>query len=81
MHDNVKWHIEAIRIGITVISVIVTIVLFGTRLDKGIALNQQRLDIIEDNHLTHIQASVESMEEDVVCLREDIAEIKALLTK
>ena len=79
--NDVKWHIEALRIGITVMSIVVTVVLFGTKLDKGIALNNQRLDTIEGNHLTHIQASIGNMEVDIVTLKEAIAEIKALLTK
>lgn len=79
--SNVKWHIELLRIGITVVSIVVTIVWFGAKLDKQIALNQQAIhanyltnEKIMTNHLPHIQQTVNEN-------RELLIELKTIITK
>ena len=79
--NEVKWHIELLRIGITIATIIVTIVWFGAKLDKQIALNEQTIQMnqetitkIMDNHLPHIQETVNKN-------REMLIEIKAILTQ
>jgi len=74
-----KWHIELLRIGITVVTIIVTIVWFGAKLDKQIALNEQAIrgntaaiTKIMENHLPHIQEIVNEN-------REMLIQIKAIL--
>jgi len=66
--QDIKWHIELLRIGITVVSVIVAVVLFGTKLDKNISLNQQAIQTnqeaiekIVDNHLPHIEQALDEV--------------------
>ncbi len=77
--NGIKWHIELLRIGITIVSIIVTLVWFGAKLDKQIALNTQAIKTnqetiakIMDNHLPHIQEAIDETKEVVY-------EIKAML--
>ena len=77
--ELVKWHIEAIRITITVISVVVAIVLFGAKLDKQIALNYQSINTIQNNHLVHVQMAIDEVKEEIALLHEKIDELKTLI--
>ena len=70
--EDIKWKVEILRIGITVVSVIVAIVFFGASLQTDIALNQQAInqntslnEKIMTNHLPHLQDSLDRVEESV----------------
>jgi len=72
MNKEFKWHIEAIRIGITLVSIVITIVWFGAKLDKQIALNHQSIETIQTNHLPHIQEAVLRIEDKIDDLTETL---------
>lgn len=79
MKETIKWHIEALRIGVTIVSVVVAIVLYGARLDKQIALNQQMIDAIMNNHLEHVQSSIDSNALKIDEMLQAVYEVKALV--
>lgn len=78
---SIKWQVELLRLGITVISVVVAVVIFGTSIEKQVALNQLAISMnqedikkIMDNHLPHIQMSIDE-------IKETVYEIKTLIQK
>lgn len=62
---DVKWYIELIRIIVFVVTIIITLTLYGTGLDKQIALNLQSIDTIKDNHLVHIDEKIDKLDEKI----------------
>jgi len=60
---ELKWYIELIRIVVFVVTIVVTITLYGAGLDKQIALNLQSIDTIRDNHLVHIDEKIDKLDE------------------
>lgn len=49
--------------------------------DVEIAIIKTQLTEIKENHIKHIQSSIEKIKEDVLDIKIDMAEIKALLKK
>lgn len=56
-----KWLSEEIKFFIQIGTVLATVILGWAALHTEIALTKQRLDIIEGNHLVHIQTSMQSL--------------------
>lgn len=56
-----KWLSEEIKFFIQIGTVLATVVLGYAALNTKISLTEQRLDIIEGNHLVHIQNYVQSL--------------------
>lgn len=77
-----------LQLGIQATIIIVSLVLAWAKFDKRMALSHQRqgtmedrITLIETNHLVHIEKDLKGMNESMHCMKESIIRIEESLKK
>jgi len=81
MQNFKTWHIEAIRIGLTVVPLFVAVMWFASSMHEDIALTKQRVEYIESNHLSHIEADMDEIRQDMDELKDCFMDIRTALAQ
>lgn len=63
----------------SVVSPVIAVMLTWFSLQTKVELIQQKVEIIESNHLTHIQASIEKISDSLETLTKQEVETRAIL--
>ncbi len=74
----IDFVIVGVNFLLTMIGVIVTLAISWGKFDKRLSLMHQRLDIMETNHLTHVEADIRKLREEYTTVRESQIRIEEM---
>lgn len=74
----IDFTVIGVNFFLTIIGVVVTLAISWGKFDKRLSLMHQRLDIMETNHLAHVEADMKKLREDYTTVRESQIRIEEM---